>query len=68
MDLYPNVYIPSWDDSSTVKLVLSSSGDRTIRFGTLERVTAADQERSPYEGMNITGVTGLTQIQRSTVP
>jgi len=56
-------------NSSAVKLVLaSSSGDRTIRFGTLERVTASlDQERSPYEGMNITGVTGLTQIQRSTL-
>jgi len=38
MDLYPNVYIPSWWWSIHCETCIGKQqGDRTIRFGTLER-------------------------------
>ncbi|MBD2056747.1 hypothetical protein H6F88_12115 [Oculatella sp. FACHB-28] len=57
-------------DSSNLQSVLaSSSGDRTIRFWDIETGECLKVLRSdrPYEGMNVTGVTGLTAIQRSTL-
>lgn len=57
-------------DTSTAQPVLaSSSGDRTIRFWDIETGKCIKLIKSdlPYEGMNITGSTGLTSMQRSTL-
>lgn len=58
------------ESSSETKSVLASSGDdRTIRFWDIKTGECLKTLRSerPYEGMNITDVTGLTALQVSTL-
>lgn len=58
------------ENSSENKPVLASSGDdRTIRFWDIETGECLKTLRSdrPYEGMDITSVTGLTVLQVSTL-
>ncbi|MBD1909393.1 MULTISPECIES: pentapeptide repeat-containing protein [unclassified Leptolyngbya] len=58
------------DENSLLMPVLaSSSGDRTIRFWDIETGACIKIIRSdlPYEGMNISGATGLSSMQESTL-
>jgi len=50
-----------------VQVVASSSDDQTIRFWDIETGECINILRSerPYEGMNITGVVGITEAQRA---
>ncbi|MBD3884982.1 pentapeptide repeat-containing protein [Phormidium tenue FACHB-886] len=61
--------LPDADLSILKPVLASSSGDRTIRFWDIETGKCIKQIKSdrPYEGMNITGVTGLTSMQHSTL-
>lgn len=49
--------------------LISGSSDQTIRFWNVQTGDCWKTIRTtrPYEGMNITGVTGLTEAQRATL-
>ena len=51
------------------QLLASGSADETIKLWHLETGECLKTLRAdrPYEGMNITGVTGLTEAQRGTL-
>jgi WD40 repeat protein len=59
-----------WDVSENRNFVLaSSSADETIKLWDIDTGKCLKTLRAdrPYEGMNITGVTGITQAQKATL-
>ncbi|MBD3887155.1 AAA family ATPase [Phormidium tenue FACHB-886] len=61
--------IERWQNDSKPQLLASSSADETIKLWDLQTGACLKTLRSdrPYEGMNITGVTGLTEAQKATL-
>jgi WD40 repeat protein len=56
-------------DHSANQVLMSSSADETIRLWNLQTGECLRTLRipRPYEGMNITGVTGITEAQKETL-